>query len=328
MKQLLGVNTNVLERTIFKEHPDENDKIKSLEKAADIHKEVRRHLYTILKPGIKLTDIVNIVETKTIELSNTKECINRGIGFPVGLSLNSCAAHFHPKDGDATTLKKEDVIKIDFGTEVNGWIIDSAFTIYFDEKHENLVKAVNEATEIGIKNAGIDVDINDWAQSIKEVMNAYHINPITNLGGHNIQKGIIHGGIFLPSVPSDNLVYKRMDEGIYAIETFGSTEDDYVNEIGEPTIFRIKPNINTNLKLDSSKKALSIIKRKCGTLPFTNRYISEIQNCHTQLNILEKNDVLFSYPPLCVKNGYTAQYEHTISISNDKKIIFSKSDDY
>ena len=328
MKNILGINSDIKEIQISNEYIPENDKIKSLEKAADIHKEVRRHLYQILKPGIKLTDIVKTVENKTIELSNKNECINQGIGFPVGLSLNSCAAHFHPKENDTTTLKKDDVIKIDFGTEVNGWIIDSAFTVYFDEKHDNLVKAVQEATETGIKNAGIDVDINEWAQSIKEVMNAYNINPITNLGGHNIEKGIIHGGIFLPSVPSDNLVYKRMIEGIYAIETFGSTADDYVYELGEPTIFRIKPNSNINLKLDSSKKALSIIKKKCGTLPFTNRYISEIQNCQTQLNILQKNDVLFSYPPLCVKNGYTAQYEHTISISGGKKIIFSKSDDY
>ena len=161
MVKILGINTNVAQREITKEHPDENDKIKSLEKAADIHKEVRRHLHSIIKPGVKLKDIVHIIESKTEELSNKSECINRGIGFPVGLSVNSCAAHFHPEDNDNTTIKKDDVVKIDFGTEVNGWIIDSAFTVYFNDKHDTLVKAVKEATETGIKNAGIDVDINE-----------------------------------------------------------------------------------------------------------------------------------------------------------------------
>ena len=266
MKKILGINTNVSERTITTEHPDENDKIKSLEKAADIHKEVRRHLHKILKPGVKLTDIVKTIETRTIELSNKNECINGGIGFPVGLSLNSCAAHFHPEDNDITTLKKEDVIKIDFGTEINGWIIDSAFTVYFDEKHDILVKAVEEATDTGIKNAGIDVDINDWAKQIKEVMNSYEINPITNLGGHNIEKGIIHGGYFLPSSPNDKLIYKRMVEGVYAIETFGSTKDDFVYDVGEPTIFRLKPDYNSySLKMESTKKTLSTINRKFKT---------------------------------------------------------------
>jgi methionyl aminopeptidase len=329
MVKILGINTNVTQREITKEHPDENDKIKSLDKAADIHKEVRRHLHNIIKPGVKLTDIVHIIETKTEELSNKSECINRGIGFPVGLSLNSCAAHFHPEDNDNTTIKKDDVVKIDFGTEVNGWIIDSAFTVYFNDKHDTLVKAVKEATETGIKNAGIDVDINDWAKSIKEVMNSYDINPITNLGGHNIEKGIIHGGYFLPSSPNDKLIYKTMTEGVFAIETFGSTADDYVHEIGEPTIFRMKPDCNmSTLKMESTKKTLSTIKRKFKTLPFTNRYLSEIQNCKTHLQILNKNSCINSYPPLCVKNGITAQYEHTIYIADGKKIVFSNSDDY
>jgi methionyl aminopeptidase len=329
MKKIFGINTNVLDITISSEHPDENDKIKSLEKAASIHKEVRRHLYKILKPGIKLNDIVKTIETKTEGLSNPSESINRGIGFPVGLSLNSCAAHFHPENNDTKTFQKNDVLKIDFGTEVNGWIIDSAFTVYFDEKHDKLVNAVKEATETGIKNAGIDVDINDWAKDIKEIMNSYDINPITNLGGHNIEKGIIHGGYFLPSSPNDNLIYKRMKEGVYAIETFGSTLDDFVYDVGEPTIFRIKPNYNiSSLKMESSKKMIQTINRKFKTLPFSNRYLSEIQNCRTQLEILDKNKCINSYPPLCVKNGITAQYEHTIYIGDNKKIIFSKGDDY
>ena len=329
MKKILGINTNVSQKEISIEHPDENDKIKSLEKAADIHKEVRRNLHKILKPGVKLTDIVKTIETKTIELSNKSECINGGIGFPVGLSLNSCAAHFHPEDNDVTILKKDDVIKIDFGTEINGWIIDSAFTVYFDEKHDILVNAVKEATETGIKNAGIDVDINDWAKHIKEVMNSYDINPITNLGGHNIEKGIIHGGYFLPSCPNDKLIYKKMKEGVYAIETFGSTKDDFVYEVGEPNIFRMKPEYSMSaLKMESTKKTLATINKKFKTLPFTNRYLSEIKNCKTQLDILNKNNCVNSYPSLCVKNGITAQYEHTIYISDNQKIIFSKSDDY
>ena len=329
MSKLLGINTKLNEIKISSESPQGNDKIKSLEKAGDIHKEVRRHLHNILKPGLKITDIVKIIENKTGELSNKNESINDGIGFPVGISINSCAAHFHPEINDNTTLKKNDVVKIDFGTEVNGWIIDSAFTVYFDEKHDNLVKAVKEATETGIKNAGIDVDINDWAIANKEVMNSYDIKPITNLGGHNIEKEIIHGGYFLPSTPNDKLVYKRMTEGVYAIETFGSTIDDYVHETGESNIFRIKPDGNSSkLKMESSKKTLNTIKRKFKTLPFTNRYLSEIQNCKTQLDILTKNDIIYSYPPLCVKNGITAQYEHTIFIGENTKKIFSNSDDY
>ena len=44
----------------------------------------------------------------------------RGIGFPTGCSLNHCAAHYTPNPGDNTVLTKDDVMKVDFGVQING----------------------------------------------------------------------------------------------------------------------------------------------------------------------------------------------------------------
>ena len=328
MAKLLGINPIISENSIPDVLPDNNDIIKSLEYAAAIHKEVRKHLYTILKPNITLGSIVKAVEDKTIELSNSKISINKGIGFPVGLSINGCAAHFHPHVNDKTKLKTDDIIKIDYGTEVNGWIIDSAFSLYFNEKHDNLANAVKEATYCGIKNAAVDVDINEWAKDINEIMESYHIHPIINLGGHNIEKGIIHGGYFLPAAPNDKLTYTKFKEGVFAIETFGSTGDNVVENTGLPTIYRTIPSNYGQPKLNGTNKFLNKIKSNFKTLPFTDRYLETENSYKSHLEILTKNKFLFEYPPLCVKNGITAQYEHTIYISDEKKIVFSKWDDY
>ena len=43
-----------------------------------------------------------------------------GLAFPTGCSLNHCAAHYTPNNGDKTVLQHDDVCKIDFGTHVNG----------------------------------------------------------------------------------------------------------------------------------------------------------------------------------------------------------------
>ena len=314
------------------------DIIDSLQKAGKIHKQVRQHLHTsnILTPGTSLVAIANEIETKTRELTLSRgyTSINGGIGFPVGLSINECAAHFHPLQTDTRVLQKTDIIKVDYGVEIEGWIIDSAFTVYFDESNEqyaNITKGVREATYTGIKNAGIDVDINEWAGSIKEVMESYDIHPITNLGGHNILKEIIHGGVFLPAVPTPNLRVPRFAEGVYAIETFGSTDQDYVYEIGESTIYRINPTapINpspTNLKMESSRKLYLKLRSTFKTLPFTNRFV---ECSKTHLEILTKNQYLYSYPPLCVRSGKTAQYEHTIHISDKgTTTVFSQDADY
>ncbi len=343
--ELRGVNPIFNEVNIISEYPTHNDVIGSLEYAASIHKEVRKFLQPYLRPGIKFEDIAKIIELKTEELSNQSKSINKGIGFPVGLSVNQCAAHFHPKPNDSIKLNKNDILKIDFGTEANGWIIDSAFTICFDPKYDNLMTAVKEATETGIKNIGIDVDIGDWGKQIQEVMESYEVTidgktypvrAINNLGGHNIVQGIIHGGMFLPAVNmKDRLPNNyRFKEGVYAVETFGTTGERSVQEIGESTLYRLNPNMlhNTSgLKLDSSKKLLYDINKNFKTLPFTDRYINDlkISNYKTNLKILSNNNYIHSYPPLCGnQNDWTAQYEHTVYIGEDDKYVFSRGEDY
>jgi len=46
---------------------------------------------------------------------------------------------------------KGDVMKIDFGTHINGHIVDCAFTVAFDPTFDPLLRAVKEATNAGIK---------------------------------------------------------------------------------------------------------------------------------------------------------------------------------
>jgi methionyl aminopeptidase len=357
--ELRGVNPIFNKTNIPTQYPSDTDVIKSLEYAAGVHKEVRRFLQPYLKPGIKLIDIAKLIELKTTQLSNQSKSINKGIGFPVGLAVNDCVAHWHPSSSNKTILTKDDVIKIDFGTEANGWIVDSAFTICFDRKYDILIEAVKEATYHGINNIGVDVNIGEWGKEIQEVIESYEITldgktypikSISNVGGHNITKGIIHAGLFLPIVDlREQLKNNRFKEGVYAVETFGSTKDNYAytdsksenntntdsksenNTNTDSTLYRINPHKKLNLNFNSeSTNLLNQIKTRFNTLPFTDRYIesNKIPNYKNILKNLSDNNYLHSYPPLYVKQGYTAQYEHTIYIGENKKIIFSNGEDY
>ena len=149
----------------------------------------------------------------------------------------------------------------------------------------------------------------------------------------NILNGIIHGGMFLPSKNIGNRLPSnyRFKEGVYAIETFGSTGSNIAKESGKATLFRINPQNpminNSNERLQNfNKKILSSFK----TLPFCDRYVSEFdQEYDNYLDILTDNDILKSYPPLLVKKGeYTAQYEHTICLQEGRKVVCSQGEDY
>ncbi len=53
--------------------------------------------------------------------------------------------------------------------QINGRIIDSAFTVHFNPRYDPLVQAVREATETGVREAGIDVRLCDVGAAIQEV---------------------------------------------------------------------------------------------------------------------------------------------------------------
>lgn len=52
-------------------------------------------------------------------------------------------------------------MKVDFGTQVEGRIIDCAWTVSFDPQFDPLLEAAREATNTGIRHAGIDVPLNE-----------------------------------------------------------------------------------------------------------------------------------------------------------------------
>lgn len=60
--------------------------------------------------------------------------LQAGVAFPTGCSLNYIAAHWTPNAGDDTVLQYDDVMKLDFGTQIGGRIVDCAMTVHFNPR--------------------------------------------------------------------------------------------------------------------------------------------------------------------------------------------------
>ncbi len=124
--------------------------------AAEIHRQVRRWAQGHIKPGQSLTDIAEGIEDGVRALTGHQgleegDSLKGGMGFPTGLSLNHCAAHFTPNAGNKTILQADDVMKVDIGVHINGRIVDSAWTMTFNPVYDNLLAAVKDATNTGVR---------------------------------------------------------------------------------------------------------------------------------------------------------------------------------
>ena len=220
-----------------------DDFLKEYRQGAEIHRQVRQWAQKTIKPGQSLTEIAEGIEDGTRHLTGHMgleegDNIKGGVAFPTGLSRNNCAAHYTPNAGNKMVLEQGDVMKVDFGVHLNGRIVDSAFTMAFDPVYDPLLAAVKDATNTGVREAGIDVRMSDIGAAIQEAMESYEVElkgttypvkAIRNLNGHNIGQWQIHGGKSVPIVKGGDQT--KMEEGeTFAIETFGSTGKGYVRD--------------------------------------------------------------------------------------------------
>ncbi|KAK2051401.1 methionine aminopeptidase 2-like protein [Colletotrichum caudatum] len=324
---------------------DNDDFLSDYRQAAETHRQVRQWAQKNIKPGQTLTEIANGIEDSVRRLVghdglSEGDALKAGMGFPTGLSIDEIAAHFSPNAGDKNILRQDNVMKVDIGVHVNGRIVDSAFTLSFDPIYDNLLAAVKDATETGIREAGIGVRLGELGGLIQETMESYEceirgktypIKPIRNITGHSILHYSIHGTKAVPSVrTSDNT---KMEEGeVFAIETFGSTGNGLVYDQGECSHYALRGDAPVvDLRLSTAKSLLSTIKKHFNTLPFCRRYLDRLghEKYLLGLNSLVKTGIVQDYPPLVDKKGsYTAQFEHTILLRPTVKEVISRGEDY
>ena len=319
----------------------QEDQYESLREAAEAHRIVRQWARSWIKPGMKMIDIADTIETslrKTIDAEGTK----RSIAFPTGLSLNNCAAHYTPNAGDTRVLQETDVLKVDIGLQVNGWIIDSAFTMAFDPIYDPLLQTVREATNAGVKAAGIDVRLCEVGEAIEEVMTSgeltigkhtHPIVPIRNLMGHSLGLYTIHAGKSVPCIKGSGDQTKMEEGDLFAIETFGSTGHGLVHDDVEVSHFMKAPTLPPGgiRGGPKAKELYNFLNKNYNTLAFARRWLDQagISRYAIALKNLTDCGAVNPYPPLVDADGsFTAQFEHTLALKPSGKEVFSRGEDY
>jgi methionyl aminopeptidase len=313
--------------------------VPDLREGAEVHRRVRQWaMENVVKPGVNLYQMCWQIEEAVRKLSGY-EPIKRGLAFPCACSLNNCAAHYTPNRDDGRCLQPDDVMKLDFGVNINGNIIDSAWTVCFDEKYAPLLQSARDATNMGVKTAGIDVRLCDVGDAIQEVFDAasldingkhYDIKPLTNLCGHMLEPYKIHADKSLPICRGGSGV--RMEEGeMYACETFGSTGKGRVNDQGDNLSHYIVNPSPPTPRTPQQRKLLKTLQENFSTLAFCPRFLDRIGEKKYQVSLRQLGEIkaVIECPALSdVKGSLVAQFEHTFILLPTHKEVLSRGDDY
>jgi methionyl aminopeptidase len=270
----------------------------------------------MIKPGNKLYDVAEFVENRVRELGGN-------IGFPCNISLNDIAAHYTPYFGDESTFSENDVVKLDLGAHVDGFIADTAVTVDLSGKYSDLKKASEDALNTVIKEIVPPMNVGEMGKIIQEVIESYGYKPISNLSGHVMHQYSLHSGVSIPNVFEKTS--STIDVGdVVAIEPFATTGFGQVVDGKDRFIFKYLK--SRPVRLQAARNILKEIEQNHAYLPFSERDMAKIDPMYkTAIKNLLISGILYGYPTLVERNqGIVAQSEHTIVITENGVEITTK----
>ncbi len=275
-----------------------------LRKAGEITKKLKKEAVKFVEPGKSFLELAEYLEGEMRKQGAEPT-------FPVNISVNEVAAHYSPWPDDRTVFEEGDIVKVDFGVQIDGFPTDNSITVDLGE-HDELVQAARDALDSAISvvlERGKEATLSEIGSAIESAIKSRGFLPITNLTGHQMTRWTLHAGrsIYNYDCGSD----EPLGTGLFAIEPFATDGFGKIKDGARSSIFRIlKPRPQ---RLPQLRKLMAEISR-FRTFPFSARWVSQ----PSYLQLLVRQGVLHNYPLLVeINGGMVSQFEETVLITDD-----------
>lgn len=306
-------------KKVVKKKPTKKDEgpLEYYLKAGEISIKVKELLRKKVKVGASALEICEAGEAKIKVLGGKW-------AFPLNVSINNIAAHYSSPPEDDLIIQKGDLVKVDCGVEIDGYVADTAFTVSFSKEHKDLIKASEEATKAAIDLIRPGITTDRIGSEIESIIRSYDFRPIRELTGHQLDQNLLHGSVTIPNVKGTKGI--KLEEGqAFAIETFATTgTGNLIKGESRCYIFQLNP-IQVPLRLESAKKARKIILAYYRYFPFTTRWIAKeltIPTAKLALRYLADKVQIKRYSVLSdIKGSFVSQSEHTVYLTGNSRVI-------
>ncbi|MDS0222059.1 type II methionyl aminopeptidase [Haloarcula sp. S1AR25-5A] len=281
--------------------------------AGEILAQVRDEAAERVEVGVSHLEVAQWAEDKIRELGGKP-------AFPVNISIDEEAAHATPERDDDATFGEE-MINLDIGVHVDGWLADTAVTVDLSGQDE-LAEAPAEALDAALDVAGPGVDVGQIGAAVEEVIEGYGYNPVVNLTGHGLGHWEQHTS---PNIPNREVAQgATLDVGdVVAIEPFATDGRGKVQEGADEEIFALER--EGSVRNRQARQVLDQITEEYRTLPFAARWLDS-PRAEMALRRLKQQDIVHGYPVLKEQDGaYVSQKEHTVIITEDGCEVTTRS---
>jgi methionyl aminopeptidase len=289
------------------------EKYEKHREAGEILAEVRDEAAEMVEVGASHLEIAEWAEDRIRELGGQP-------AFPVNISIDEEAAHATPGVDDTETFGEE-MINLDIGVSIDGWLADTAVTIDLSGNPE-LAEASEEALDAALDLIEPGVETGEIGAVVEDVIDGYGFNPVVNLTGHGL-------GQYQQHIPP-NIPNRAVEQGVeleagdvVAVEPFATDGGGKVSEGADEEIFALEN--EGSVRNRDARKALQQITEEFKTLPFATRWL-DVSRPEMALRRLKQQDIVHGYPVLKEEDGcLVSQKEHTIIVTEDGCEVTTRS---
>lgn len=263
----------------------------------------------LIRPGAALADVGARVEEMVHESGLS-------VAFPVNISLNEAAAHDTPSPDDERVFAPGDLVKLDLGVHLDGYIADTAMTVDLGD-HSLLVEASVAARDSAIRMVRPGATIGELGTAVAQEIGSRGFRPVANLTGHGLDQYRLHMGPNVPNIGGTGGAV--LVEGMaIAIEPFASTGTGFVSDQKRVEIYNQQ--IWRPVRMPAARRILSEIEERNG-LPFARRHL-KTPKPDLALTRLVREGILHAYPVLAdIPGSYVSQSEHTLIVTSDGCVV-------
>lgn len=264
-----------------------------------------------IQPGVKLRSILETIESMIREGGAAP-------AFPAQTSLNECAAHYCSSPEDETVYQEGDVVKVDMGVHIDGWIADTACTVDLSSDGRNgaLIQASADALSAAIALVEPGRPVSEIGGAVERTITKAGFEPVRNLTGHGLDRWKVHCAPQIPNYSERG--GGRLAEGmVLAIEPFACTGRGFIHEAGRAEVFML---VRPPRKAKGVDKEVLKAMQSWRGLPIARRYFDHLDTDAVEDTIskLARQGSLVRYPPLVEQKGVlVAQTEHTLYLGPD-----------
>jgi len=227
-----------------------------------------------------------LIEEEAKQVLKSRKGLEKGVAFPTCISRNNVVGHFSAEAEDKDVLEEGDLVKIDLGVHVDGFIATAAHTHIVGQSNQpttgkkaDVICAAHYAGEIALRLIRPGRKNTEVTEAIGKVARQFGCEPLEGVLSHQIKRYVIDGNrVILNKSTLEHKVdeFEFEDNQVYTVDIVMSTGEGKAKELEARTlIYKRAVDQNYLLKMQASRYVFNEINTRFPTLPFALRALDE-----------------------------------------------------